>query len=237
MEFQSAQDAAKYAAGRRAVQEYLKDGMKVGLGSGTTSHWFVRGLAEFVAEGLDIVGVPTSRGTRDLALELGVRLADLNDLAPLDITIDGADEIDGDGSMIKGGGACLLWEKIVAHASERMICVVDDSKLVETLGAFPLPLEVVQFGWKTTRHSVRELLAAAGYGDVELARRTVGEEPLVTDSGNYILDAELGRITDKALLVDRLNRIPGVVENGLFVGVAAETVVGHADGGADIVSY
>ena len=237
MEFQSAQDAAKYAAGRRAVQEYLKDGMKVGLGSGTTSHWFVRGLAEFVAEGLDIVGVPTSRGTRDLALELGVRLADLNDLAPLDVTIDGADEIDGDGSMIKGGGACLLWEKIVAHASERMICVVDDSKLVETLGAFPLPLEVVQFGWKTTRHSVRELLAAAGYGDVELARRTVGEEPLVTDSGNYILDAELGRITDKALLVDRLNRIPGVVENGLFVGVAAETVVGHADGGADIVSY
>jgi len=237
MEFQSAQDAAKYAAGRRAVQEYLKDGMKVGLGSGTTSHWFVRGLAEFVAEGLDIVGVPTSRGTRDLALELGVRLADLNDLAPLDITIDGADEIDGDGSMIKGGGACLLWEKIVAHASERMICVVDDSKLVETLGAFPLPLEVVQFGWKTTRHSVRELLAAAGYGDVELARRTVGEEPLVTDSGNYILDAELGRITDKALLVDRLNRIPGVVENGLFVGVAAETVVGHADGSADIISY
>ena len=237
MELKSAQDAAKYASGRRAVEVYLRDGMKVGLGSGTTSHWFVRGLAESVAEGLDTVGVATSRGTHDLAMKLGVKLADLNDLAPLDITIDGADEIDGAGAMIKGGGACLLWEKIVANASNRMICVVDDTKPVDTLGAFPLPIEVVQFGWETTRHSLRELFAEAGYGDLALERRTIGTKPVVTDSGNYIVDAHLGRITDKALLVDRLNQIPGVVENGLFVGIAAETVVGHPDGSADIVRY
>lgn len=237
MEFKSPQDAAKYASGRRAVEVYLRDGMKVGLGSGTTSHWFVRGLAESVADGLDTVGVPTSRGTRDLALKLGLKLADLNDLARLDITIDGADEIDAAGAMIKGGGACLLWEKIVANASRRMICVVDDTKPVDTLGAFPLPIEVVQFGWETTRHSLRALFAAAGYGDLEIERRTIGAEPLVTDSGNYILDAKLGRITDKGLLVDRLNQIPGVVENGLFVDVAAETVVGHPDGSADIIRY
>lgn len=236
-DFKSEQDAAKFASGSRAVEEYLRDGMKVGLGSGTTSHWFVRGLAQYVADGLDVVGVPTSRGTRDLALELGVRLGDLDELAPLDITIDGADEIDGDGAMIKGGGACLLWEKIVANASERMICVVDDSKLVETLGAFPLPIEVIPFGWETTRHSLRELFDEGGYGAIPLDRRLVGTEPLMTDSGHYIIDAQLGRIADKGFLEDRLNRIPGVVENGLFVGVAAETVVGHPDGSADIIRY
>jgi ribose 5-phosphate isomerase A len=234
MEFKTEQDAAKYAAGRKAVEAYLRDGMKVGLGSGTTSHWFVRGLAESVREGLSIVGVPTSTATRDLALELGVPLGEINDLGVLDITIDGADEIDADGAMIKGGGACLLWERIVANASRKMVAVVDDTKLVETLGAFPLPIEVIPFGWKTTDRSLRELFGRAGYPDVRMDLRMRGGEPVVTDSGHYILDAHLERITDKEVLEDALNRIPGVVENGLFVAVAAEMVIGHADGSADI---
>jgi ribose 5-phosphate isomerase A len=230
----SEQDAAKLAAGRAAVREYVHSGLKVGLGSGTTSHWFVRALAETLPDGLEIVGVPTSTATRDLALELGVPLGDLNELDVLDITIDGADEIDHDGAMIKGGGACLLWERIVANASRRMVAVVDDKKVVDTLGAFPLPIEVIPFGWKTTRRTLAELFERAGYRDVRIELRVAGEEPVVTDSGHYILDAHLLRITDKELLADALNRIPGVVENGLFLDVAQEVVIGHADGSATI---
>lgn len=237
MDFRTEQDAAKYAAGKAAVREYLRDGMRVGLGSGTTSHWFVRGLAEEVGKGLDIVGVPTSTGTRDLALELGITLGDLNDVGELDITIDGADEIDRDGAMIKGGGGCLLWERIVANASRRMIAVVDDSKVVAVLGAFPLPVEVVPFGWKSTQRSLQRLFAEAGYQDVPIELRLTGGEPLVTDSGHHILDAHLGRIPDKDRLAAALNRIPGVVENGLFVGVACAMVVGHPDGNADLVQF
>jgi ribose 5-phosphate isomerase A len=234
MEFKTGQDAAKYAAGRKAVETYLRDGMKVGLGSGTTSHWFVRGLAESVREGLHILGVTTSLATRDLATELGVPLGDIDEVGLLDVTIDGADEIDHEGAMIKGGGACLLWEKIVARASRTMVCVLDDTKLVDTLGAYPLPIEVVRFGWRTTRRELAELLAEAGYEDVRIDLRMAGGEPLVTDSGNHILDAHLRRITDKDLLAARLNLIPGVVENGLFVGVAAEMVIGHPDGSAEV---
>jgi ribose 5-phosphate isomerase A len=230
----TAQDAAKLAAARAAVREYVHSGMKVGLGSGTTSHWFVRALAEALPDGLEIVGVPTSTLTRDLALDLGVPLADLDELEMLDITIDGADEIDHEGAMIKGGGACLLWERIVANASRRMVAVVDESKVVDALGAFPLPIEVVPFGWKTTRRSLAELFERAGYRQVPIELRLVGEDPLVTDSGHYILDAHLLRITDKRALSDALNRIPGVVESGLFVDVADEVVIGHRDGSSTI---
>ena len=135
-------DAAKLAAGRAAVREYVRDGMKLGLGSGTTSHWFVRALGEAVAGGLDVVGAPTSRGTGALAEEVGVRLAPLDELAPLDITVDGADEIDREGAMIKGGGACLLWEKIVANASRRMVAVVD----AETAQAAGVRCALVEWG-------------------------------------------------------------------------------------------
>jgi ribose 5-phosphate isomerase A len=235
MEFRTGQDAAKYAAGRKAVETYLRDGMRVGLGSGTTSHWFVRGLAESVREGLDILGVTTSRSTHDLATELGVPLGEIDEIGVLDVTIDGADEIDHAGAMIKGGGACLLWEKIVAHASRKMVCVLDDTKLVETLGAFPLPIEVIPFGWTTTRRALGELLEEAGYGEVRMDLRMAGTEPLVTDSGNHILDAHLRRITDKDLLAARLNLIPGVVENGLFVHEAGEMVIGHPDGAAEVL--
>lgn len=234
MEFATEQDAAKYAAGRAAVEQYLRNGMKVGLGSGTTSHWFVRRLAEEVRGGLDIVGVYSSQGTRDLALELGVPLADLDDLGTLDITIDGPDEVDPDGAMIKGGGACLLWEKIVANASKRMICIADPTKEVNQLGAFPLPIEVIRFGWTTTRRSLAALLRRAGYTDAALPRREIDGEPVVTDSGHYIIDAHLERITDKNRLVRELNLVPGVVEHGLFVGVADEIMIGYPDGRAQI---
>ena len=231
---QTEQDAAKSAAGRKAVEAYLRSGMQVGLGSGTTSHWFVRHVAEAMKDGLEIVGVPTSTATRDLALELGVPLADLNDVGVLDITIDGADEIDRAGAMIKGGGAALLWERIVANASRRMVAVVDNLKVVDTLGAFPLPIEVIPFGWKSTQRSLEELFAEAGYGEVRIERRPHEDGPRVTDSGHYILDAHLERIPDKTAIADRLNLIPGVVENGLFVGVAEEMVIGRPDGSASI---
>src|SRR5512140_196540 len=140
-------DRAKYAAGVKAIAQYFRDGMVVGLGSGTTSHWMVRALAPLVRDGLRIVGVPTSKGTRDLAASLGIPLADLNENLELDVTLDGPDEIDRAGRMIKGGGACLLWEKIVAAATRRYVVIADDRKLVDVLGRFPLPVEVIPFGW------------------------------------------------------------------------------------------
>ena len=136
--------------------------------------------------------------------------------------------------MIKGGGAALLWERIVANASRRMVAILDDTKIVETLGAFPLPIEVIPFGWKSTQRSLSELFESVGYRDVRIEVRPGDDGPRVTDSGHYLLDAHLKRITDKAAIADRLNLIPGVVENGLFVGVADEMVVGRPDGTASI---
>jgi ribose 5-phosphate isomerase A len=230
------QDAAKYAAGRAAVEKYARDGAQLGLGSGTTSGWFVRALGEKVAEGLDVVGVPTSTATRDLALSLNIKLIDLNDLTrPLDVTIDGPDEVDRDGDMIKGGGACLLWERLVAEASEKMVCIADDSKLVDHLGNFPLPIEVIPYGWKATRRSIDELLKDLGYVDPEIVQRERKGSPVVTDSGNYILDVRLGKITDKAMLDTNLNWLAGVVENGLFTGVASEIIMASPDGAVQII--
>lgn len=226
----SGQDRAKWAAGTGAIETYLRDGMKLGLGSGTTSHWFVRALGEAVAKGLHVVGVPTSTATRDLALEVGVPLTNLADVERLDLTIDGADEIDHDGQMIKGGGACLLWERIIANASDRMVAVVDDGKVVPTLGAFPLPIEVVPYAWQSTRRSIAQLFDHLGYPDVDLPLRTRDGQPVVTDSGNYLIDAHLEVISGPLLIDAQLNWIPGVVEHGLFTGIADEVVVGTADG-------
>ena len=231
----SKQDLAKRAAGRKAAEVYGKDGMRLGLGSGTTSHWFVRELAVRVRDGLDVVGVPTSTATRDLARQLGIPLADLNDVPELDVTVDGPDEIDPAGSMIKGGGACLLWEKIVARASRRMVVVADDTKVVDRLGAFPLPIEVLPFGWVSTHRLIAELLAGAGHPDVPIERRVRDGRVVVTDSGNYLLDARLGAVGDPGSLAVDLNQIPGVVENGLFVGIADELVLGHPDESAEVV--
>ena len=226
------QDLAKIAAGRYAAEHYCADGMRLGLGSGTTSHFFVRALAERVAEGLDVVGVPTSAATHALATDLGVPLADLDDLGQLDVCIDGPDEIDRTGSMIKGGGACLLWEKIVACCSDRMVVVADAGKLVDQLGAFPLPIEIVRFGAASTTRLITRLLADHGHTGVETSPRMSGSQRLVTDNGNYIVDVHLGRVEDAAGLTVALNRIPGVVENGLFVGIGHEVVLGRSDGTA-----
>jgi ribose 5-phosphate isomerase A len=230
------QDAAKYAAGKAAVEKYAKDGAQLGLGSGTTSGWFVRALGEKVAEGLDVVGVPTSTATRDLALSLNIKLIDLNDLTrPLDVTIDGPDEVDRDGDMIKGGGACLLWERLVAEASHKMVCIADNTKLVEHLGNFPLPIEVIPYGWKATRRSIAALLKDLGYEDPDIIQRQREESPVITDSGNFILDVRLEKITDKALLDTNLNWLAGVVENGLFTGIASEIVMASPDGTFEVI--
>ena len=229
------QDAAKYAVGRAAVERYAHDGARLGLGSGTTSAWMVRALGEKVAEGLQVVGVPTSTSTRDLALSLDIPLVDINDLdRPLDVTLDGPDEIDHDGDMIKGGGACLLWERMVAEASTKMVCIADDTKLVDQLGRFPLPIEVVQYGWQATRRSVSALLRDLGY-DVEIVRRVRDGEPVVTDSGNFILDAHMELITDKATLDTNLNWIAGVVEHGLFTGIAHEVLMASPSGESRLI--
>lgn len=227
-------DRAKWAAGTAAVHAYVRDGMKLGLGSGSTAHWFVRALGAAVAEGLDVVGVPTSTDTRRLAIEAGIPLTTLADVERLDLTVDGADEIDQDGAMIKGGGACLLWERIVADASDRVVAVVDDTKVVDTLGAFPLPIEVVPFSWEATRSSLARLLTRLGHPEPDLRIRSRQGEVVVTDSGNYLIDAHLQAIRHPVVLDGRLTWIPGVVECGLFTGVADEVVIGSASGEHEI---
>lgn len=227
----SQQDEAKKVAGRRVIDEFVHDGMKLGLGSGTTSHYFVRELGKRVANGLKLTCTTTSRSTIDVAREVGIEIIDPNDIGEIDLTVDGPDEIDRAFNMVKGGGACLLWEKIVAHASKKMICVCDETKIVDCLGKFPLPVEVVQFGWKQTDRMIARLLAEHGLRDVRIERRMREGQPVVTDSGNFILDAHCGPVLSKhAPLETELNRIPGVVENGLFTREAAGMVVGCFDG-------
>jgi len=223
-------DRAKYVAARQAVR-LVEPGMRVGLGTGSTSAWMVRLLAERVREeGLDIVGVPTSSRTADLAREHGLRVVSLDEAQWLDLTIDGADEFDGRLDLIKGGGGALLQEKIVACASNEMVVIADPAKEVETLGAFPLPVEAVPFGWRTTQALVEEALVSLDVMGRETTMRMNGDVPFLTDEGNFILDLHLKRIGDARQLALVLNQIPGVVENGLFVDICDRVVVGHGDG-------
>ncbi|MGH8415860.1 MAG: ribose 5-phosphate isomerase A [Pseudomonas sp.] len=227
----SQQNEAKKVAARRVIEEFVHDGMKLGLGSGTTSHFFVRELGKLVANGLQVTCTTTSRSTNDVAREAGIEITDPNEIGELDLTVDGPDEIDRQFNMIKGGGACLLWEKIIAHASRQMICVCDETKIVDCLGGFPLPVEVVQFAWKQTQRRVERILTEHGITEVQILRRERDGQPVVTDSGNFILDCHCGAvIKDPAPLEIELNRIPGVVENGLFTREAAGMVVGCFDG-------
>lgn len=224
------QDQAKIAAGKAAIAEFVFSGMKIGLGSGTTSHFFVRSLGERVKNGLKIQATTTSNSTTAVAGEAGIAITDINEIGVLDLTIDGPDEIDPEFRMIKGGGACLLWEKIVAHASKRMITICDETKLVSTLGAFPLPVEIVQFGWVQSVRAVAKTLSQFGIESSKIVRREMAGNPVITDSGNYILDCHCHRIGDPNGLEQALNMIPGVVENGLFIREAAGMVVGNLDG-------
>ncbi len=226
----SAIDKAKFVAAKRAV-EFVEPGMRLGLGSGSTAAWMVRCLAERIRdEGLRVTGVPTSSRTAELAGELGVPLTTLDDAKWLDLTIDGADEFDRDLSLIKGGGAALLQEKIVATASDQMIVIADAAKEVANLGAFPLPVEVIPFGWQTTKALIEEILISMDVLNREVTLRMNGDKPLLTDEANYILDLHLMRIGNPRQLSLALNQIPGLVENGLFIDICDIVVIGHADG-------
>lgn len=207
-----------------AALAYVEDGMRLGIGTGSTAEEFVRLLAEKVADGFRIEGVPTSERTARLCLELGVPLKSLEELPELDLTIDGADEVDGHLRLIKGGGGALLREKIVAAASHRMIVIADETKVVETLGKFPLPIEVNPFGLAATRIAIEKVASALGLtGDIVL--RGASKETFMTDGGHYILDASFGRIPDAEALSNRLHAIPGVVEHGLFINLASAAVI------------
>lgn len=220
--------ALKIEAARVALG-HVTDGMRLGIGTGSTAEEFVRLLAVKVSEGLTITGVPTSERTARLCGELGIRLSTLEETPELDLTIDGADEIDPELSLIKGGGGALLREKIVAAASTKMIVIADRSKLVATLGAFPLPIEVNKFGLGSTAIAIQKAATKLGLsGDVTL--RMTNDAPFVTDGGHLILDASFGRIPDTRALSHALHAIPGVVEHGLFLGMATAAIVAGADG-------
>ena len=213
----------------RAALAHVSDGMRLGIGTGTTAEEFVRLLAEEVATGLTVIGVPTSERTAVLCRELGVPLSTLEETPELDLTVDGADEVDPALTLIKGGGGALLREKIVAAASGRMIVIADKSKMVETLGRFPLPIEVNRFGLRATELAVARAAAELGLSGPLILRMTKGQ-PFVTDGGHLILDASFGRIPDTRALSNALHAIPGVVEHGLFLGLARLAIVAGAGG-------
>lgn len=228
-------DTAKFVAAKRAVQ-YVEDGMRVGLGTGSTAAWMVRCLGEMVREGgLKITGVPTSARTAELARQVGINVTTLDDAKWLDLTIDGTDEYDPELCLIKGGGGALLQEKIVATASDRMVVIADPSKAVEHLGAFPLPIEIIPFGWQTTKALVEEMLGAMDVLGTNSTLRMNGDAAFVTDEGNHIIDLHVKRIGDARKLSMVLNQIPGVVENGLFIDICDIVVVGHGDGRVKVV--
>lgn len=222
-------DDLKRAAAERAVA-LVTDGMRLGLGTGSTAKHFVELLGERVAQGLKVVGVPTSQATRALAEACGVPLTTLEDTPELDLTIDGADELDGNLTLIKGGGGALLREKIVAAASARMIVIADGSKRVETLGRFPLPIEVVRFGLEATRRAVAKAAASAGCEGPLSLRTAANGAPFITDEGHLILDADFQRIPDPRRLADALADVPGVVETGLFIGLCSGAILATQTG-------
>jgi len=222
-------DAQKRAAAARAL-EFVRPGMRLGLGSGSTAKHFVELLAERVRTGLDVIAVPTSDATRSDAERLGVPLTSLDETPQLDLTVDGADEIAHDLSLIKGGGGALLHEKIVASASARMIVIADESKWVSALGRFPLPVEVVPFGLGATRRAIEAAAVAAGCAGPALLRRAKDGHAFVTDSRHWILDAAFERIADPRSLAERLDGIAGVVEHGLFIGLAHAAVLASSSG-------
>jgi ribose 5-phosphate isomerase A len=214
----------------------VEDGMTLGLGTGSTAGWFVRLLSERIrSPGLDVVCVATSSATVWLAQELGVPLRKPEEVTGIDLTVDGADEIDPSFNLIKGGGAALLQEKIVAGASRRMVVIADEGKCCAAIGAFPLPVEIVRFGWTLTRQAVAEKLHALHLGGRQVAVRRGGDGPLVTDEGHYILDLHLGHIPDPPALAAALSAIPGVVEHGLFIGMASAVVIGRPDDSAEVL--
>ncbi len=216
-------NAEKRAAAERSL-EYVRDGMCLGLGSGSTAAIMLELLGQRVRDGLRVRGVPTSEASRQVAEHAGIPIVTFDEVSSLDLTIDGADEVDPQLNLIKGGGGALLREKIVASLSRRVVIIVDSQKQVPRLGAFPLPVEVVQFAWRPLAQRLGEL------GATPVLRRGPDGGAYVTDEGNLVLDCAFGRIDDPAALAARLDAMPGVVDHGLFVGLAHTLVVGRSDG-------
>jgi ribose 5-phosphate isomerase A len=218
---------AKKLTGEKAA-EYIKDGMIIGLGTGSTAYYTIKKVGEMVRNGLKVKAVPTSKETADLAAEEGIELVELAEVKSLDLTIDGADEVDPDFNLIKGGGGALLREKIVASAADKLIIVVDESKLVEHLGAFPLPIEITPFSWQYTQRMIEKFSCSS-------VIRKNDKDFFVTDNGNYILDCNFEKIKDPVKLTVELNKLPGVVENGIFAEMAEIVVVGYNDGHIEVL--
>lgn len=214
----------------KAALDYVEDGMKLGLGTGSTAAKFVDLLGEKVKDGLKVTCVPTSEETRQQAEKLGIPLTTLDETPDLDLTVDGADEISEDLCLIKGGGGALLREKIVASASNQVIIIADQSKLVDNLGKFPLPIEVVQFGLGSTKSIIEQLNEEFGSSAEVTLRQGADGKPFVTDNGNYILDCHYGQIPDPLFLEEALKVIPGVVTTGLFIGIADFAILGTPEG-------
>ncbi len=213
----------KRIAAEKSV-ERVENGMIIGLGTGSTVEYAIKKLGERIKTGLKIEGIPTSLKTKKLALEHNIPLVDLNDYPEIDLTIDGADEVDSHLNLIKGGGGALTREKIVAYHSKKEIIVIDETKVVKKLGiGFPIPVEVTKFGWKATKKSLEELGCT-----IEL--RTIMDEVYITDNSNYILDCDFGKIDEAETLEKEINSIPGVIENGLFIDLVDEVIVGSKQG-------
>jgi ribose 5-phosphate isomerase A len=218
------------AQAANAAIDLVKPGMRLGLGTGTTAYHFVEAVGELVRNGLEVTCVPTSEATRAHAEKLRIPLSSLDETPQLDLTVDGADEIDDQLRLIKGGGGALLREKIVATASDRMVVIADDRKLSETLGSHTLPVEVVRFGLRATMRLIEALSAEAGCeGDIRL-RPGQGDLPFITDQGNLIVDCAFHKIPEPEVLAFALKRVPGVVEHGLFLGLADLAIVAGESG-------
>jgi ribose 5-phosphate isomerase A len=222
-------EAQKRAAAARAV-EFVRPGMRLGLGTGSTARHFVDLLGERVRAGLDVAAVPTSRETEAQAARCGIPLTTLDEVPALDLTVDGADEIAPDLTLIKGGGGALLREKIVAAASARMIVIADRSKWAEALGRYPLPIEIAPFGAEATRRQLEQAVAALQEPGRLALRQGRDGHAFVTDGGHWIVDAALGRIDDPPAIAQAISAIPGVMEHGLFIGLAHLAILASPDG-------
>lgn len=221
-------ELGKFISAKQSLS-YVKDGMKLGLGTGSTAAWVVKLLAHEAKLGLSFRATATSNQTTQLAQSLGLTIEPLDELGQLDLAIDGADEFDPALNLIKGGGGALLQEKIVERAADQLVIITDASKEVDALGAFPLPIEIIKFGWQTTMRQVIELIADHGYGQKRVERRG-GDHPFVTDEKHFIFDLHLEKITNPATLHSALLDLPGVVETGLFMNMADAIVMGDATG-------
>jgi ribose 5-phosphate isomerase A len=217
------QEEMKKLAAEKAV-EYIEDGMIVGLGTGSTVEHALKKLGELVKEGLKIQGIPTSLRTKKSATNYGIPLTDLKEHTEIDVTIDGADEVDSNLFLIKGGGGALTREKIIAYHSKKVIIIIDETKVTKRLGVdFALPVEVTKYGWTATMKTLEDLGCTP-----EL--RTITGEPYSTDNQNYIIDCDFGKIDEPEVLEKEINSIPGVVENGLFIDLVSEVIVGSKQG-------